>query len=138
MKYLESLHEKHDQWLNPDQAKAHNDFSFTCAPMTAGDSGDSQQPQVPKVIADKVYLLDERCPTAIQNVPTLILDCDQNINFSVDVDAVRQYAEDVATFFEYIKAKRKHDEQQKIKVPPKVLYTATADGSVYHSRSVNL
>ena len=104
----------------------------------AENNGNSQYPQLPKQIADKVFLLDDRCPTAIQNVPTLILDCDKDINFSVDVDAVRQYAEEVRSFFEYIKAKRKFEDQQKVKLPPKLLYTATADPSMYHPRRVNL
>ena len=97
--YLQSLHEKHDRWLF-----SKNRYQFKSV------SGDKAAPQIPRSIADKVYLLDQTCPKAIQNVPTLILDCDQHINFHLDLDVKRQYGEQVRSFFEYIKKKREYEE----------------------------
>ncbi|KAG0463311.1 hypothetical protein HPP92_019380 [Vanilla planifolia] len=42
----------------------------------------------------------------IQMVPALVLDCEPNIDFSRDVEAKRQYARQVAGFFDFVKRKK--------------------------------
>ena len=74
MAYLQDLHDRHERWLY-----AGNKYEFKPVP---GNS--VQMPEIPKAIENKVYLLDQTCPKAIQNVPTLVLDCDREIDFVKD------------------------------------------------------
>ncbi|KAG0448866.1 hypothetical protein HPP92_027628 [Vanilla planifolia] len=47
-------------------------------------------------------------------VPALVLDCEPNIDFSRDVEAKRQYARQVAGFFDFVKRKKQEAPDSKL------------------------
>jgi hypothetical protein len=51
------------------------------------------------------YLKDERVPT-LRNVPTLILDYDDDINLDADEDAKNRHRRMVETFVDYVRETR--------------------------------
>ncbi|KAJ7949703.1 Deoxycytidine kinase [Quillaja saponaria] len=97
--YLRDLHEKHESWLFPFQSGNHGVLSVNKLPLHVDNS-------LHPDIRDRVFYLEgDHMHSSIQKVPALVLDCEPNIDFSKDVDAKRQYACQVAEFFEFVKKK---------------------------------
>ncbi|CAA6663832.1 unnamed protein product [Spirodela intermedia] len=100
LNYLRDLHEKHESWLFPFQSGNHGVLSLSQLP-THMDS--SLHPD----IRDRVFYLEgAHMHSSIQKVPALVLDCEPNIDFNKDIEAKRQYARQVAEFFEFVKKKK--------------------------------
>ncbi|KAM7507595.1 hypothetical protein LguiA_018048 [Lonicera macranthoides] len=98
--YLRDLHEKHESWLFPFQSGNHGVLSVSKLPFHMDRS---LHPE----IRDRVFYLEgDHMHSSIQKVPALVLDCEPNIDFSKDIDAKRQYARQVAEFFEFVKKKQ--------------------------------
>ncbi|XP_068664000.1 uncharacterized protein [Aristolochia californica] len=98
--YLRDLHEKHENWLFPFEQGSHGVLSVSQLPL---DMDSSLHPD----IRDRVFYLEgNHLHSSIQKVPALVLDCEPNIDFSKDVEAKRQYARQVAKFFEFVKKKK--------------------------------
>ncbi|KAG9444161.1 hypothetical protein H6P81_015501 [Aristolochia fimbriata] len=118
--YLRDLHEKHESWLFPFERGSHGVLSVSQLPL---DIDNSLHPD----IRDRVFYLEgNHLHSSIQKVPALVLDCEPNIDFSKDVEAKRQYARQVAKFFEFVKKKKdstdltdngKKNENQQIVMP---------------------
>ncbi|KAM7279805.1 hypothetical protein ACFE04_006939 [Oxalis oulophora] len=98
--YLRGLHEKHESWLLPSQSSNHGVLSVSKLPLTMDSS-------LSPDLRDRVFYLEgSHMHSSIQKVPALILDCEPNIDFSKDIEAKRQYARQVAEFFEFVKKKQ--------------------------------
>ncbi|XP_008781551.2 uncharacterized protein LOC103701312 [Phoenix dactylifera] len=98
--YLRDLHEKHESWLFPFQSENHAVLSVSRLPMHVDSS-------LHPDIRDRVFYLEgNHMHSSIQKVPALVLDCEPNIDFSKDIEAKRQYAHQVAEFFEFVKRKK--------------------------------
>uniref|UniRef100_A0A1J3DLR0 Deoxycytidine kinase n=1 Tax=Noccaea caerulescens TaxID=107243 RepID=A0A1J3DLR0_NOCCA len=117
LKYLQDLHEKHESWLLPFESGNHGVLSVT-KPSLQMDN--TLHPD----IKDRVFYLEgNHMHSSIQKVPALVLDCEQNIDFSRDVDVKRQYARQIAEFFEFVKKKQetspeKSNGQSQLLMPP--------------------
>ncbi|KAE8022326.1 hypothetical protein FH972_008134 [Carpinus fangiana] len=97
--YLRGLHEKHESWLFPSQGGNHGVLSVSKLPLHMDSS-------LHPDIRDRVFYLEgDHMHSSIQKVPALVLDCEPNIDFSKDIEAKRQYARQVAEFFEFVKKK---------------------------------
>ncbi|KAL8257164.1 hypothetical protein R6Q59_029205 [Mikania micrantha] len=97
LEYLRDLHEKHESWLFPFQSGNHGTLSLSNPPVHADSS-------LHPDIKDRVFYLEgNHMHSSIQKVPALVLDCEPTIDFSKDIDAKKQYARQVAEFFEYVK-----------------------------------
>ncbi|XP_072950695.1 uncharacterized protein [Typha angustifolia] len=98
--YLRGLHEKHESWLFPFQSGNHGVLSVSQLPEHMDSS-------LHPDIRDRVFYLEgNHMHSSIQKVPALVLDCEPNIDFSKDIEAKRQYARQVAEFFEFVKKKK--------------------------------
>jgi len=91
--YLRDLHEKHEKWLLPAQTGSGGILSVSPA---------LRAPMSPRIRDRVFYLEGDHVHSCIQKVPALMLDCDQNIDFSKDLEAKAEYARQVAEFFEYV------------------------------------
>ncbi|CAH2066849.1 unnamed protein product [Thlaspi arvense] len=117
LKYLQDLHEKHESWLLPFESGNHGILSVR-KPSLQMDN--SLHPD----IKDRVFYLEgNHMHSSIQKVPALVLDCEPNIDFSQDSEAKRQYARQVAEFFEFVKKKQetsqeKSNTQSPLLMPP--------------------
>lgn len=101
LEYLRDLHEKHESWLFPFESGNHGVLSVSKPPLHMDSS--TLHPD----IKDRVFYLEgDHMHSSIQKVPALVLDCEPNIDFSKDIEAKRQYARQVAEFFEYVKKKK--------------------------------
>ncbi|WJX30371.1 hypothetical protein P8452_18921 [Trifolium repens] len=97
LEYLRGLHEKHESWLFPSQSGNHGVLSVNKLPQHVDKS-------LHPDIRDRVFYLEgDHMHSSIQKVPALILDCEPNIDFSKDIEAKREYARQVAEFFEFVK-----------------------------------
>ncbi|GFP81409.1 deoxycytidine kinase [Phtheirospermum japonicum] len=95
--YLRDLHEKHESWLFPFQSGQHGVLSVS---KLSKDVDWSLHPN----IRDRVFYLNgDHMHSSIQKVPALVLDCEPDIDFNRDIDAKREYACQVAEFFEFVK-----------------------------------
>ncbi|CAN6844665.1 unnamed protein product [Brassica oleracea] len=118
LKYLQDLHEKHESWLLPFESGNHGVLSVR-KPSLQMDNN-SLHPD----IKDRVFYLEgNHMHSSIQRVPALVLDCEPNIDFSRDIEAKRQYARQVAEFFEFVKKKQetsqeKGNSQSPLLMPP--------------------
>ncbi|KAF8716489.1 hypothetical protein HU200_026274 [Digitaria exilis] len=83
--FLQGLHEKHDSCLLPSKG---------------GGSGVLSVSQLP-VHMERSLPVDIR-----EQVPALVLDCEHDIDFNKDIEAKRQYARQVAKFFEFVKKQK--------------------------------
>ncbi|KAK4708481.1 hypothetical protein R3W88_029406 [Solanum pinnatisectum] len=100
LEYLRGLHEKHESWLFPFESGNHGVLSVSELPLNFDKS-------VPPEIRDRVFYLEgNHMHPSIQKVPALVLDCEPNIDFNRDIEAKRQYARQVADFFEFVKMKK--------------------------------
>ncbi|MED6132733.1 hypothetical protein PIB30_021558 [Stylosanthes scabra] len=98
--YLRDLHEKHESWLFPFQSGNRGILSVNKLPQHVDNT---LHPE----IRDRVFYLEgDHMHSSIQKVPALVLDCEPNIDFSKDIEAKRQYARQVAEFFEFVKKKK--------------------------------
>ncbi|KAH7525060.1 hypothetical protein FEM48_Zijuj06G0184900 [Ziziphus jujuba var. spinosa] len=98
--YLRGLHEKHESWLFPFESGNHGVLSVNKLPLHMDNS-------LHPDIRDRVFYLEgNHMHSSIQKVPALVLDCEPNIDFSRDIEAKRQYARQVAEFFEFVKKKK--------------------------------
>nr|CAD1818127.1 unnamed protein product [Ananas comosus var. bracteatus] len=98
--YLRGLHEKHESWLFPTKRGNHGVLSVSQLPLHMDNS-------LHPDIRDRVFYLEgDHMHSSIQKVPALVLDCEPNIDFSKDVEAKREYARQVAEFFEFVKKKK--------------------------------
>ncbi|CAN4119697.1 unnamed protein product [Withania somnifera] len=98
--YLRDLHEKHESWLFPFESGNHGVLSVSGLPLNLDKS-------VPPEIRDRVFYLEgNHMHPSIQKVPALVLDCEPNIDFNRDIEAKKQYARQVADFFEFVKKKK--------------------------------
>ncbi|XP_010415927.1 PREDICTED: uncharacterized protein LOC104701868 isoform X1 [Camelina sativa] len=118
LKYLQDLHEKHESWLLPFESGNHGVLSVS-KPSLHMDS--SLHPD----IKDRVFYLEgNHMHSSIQKVPALVLDCEPNIDFSLDIEAKAQYARQVAEFFEFVKKKQEtsteksNNSQSPVLLPP--------------------
>ncbi|KAA8538656.1 hypothetical protein F0562_028264 [Nyssa sinensis] len=99
LEYLRDLHEKHENWLFPFQSGNHGVLSVSKLPLHVDGS-------LHPDIRDRIFYLEgDHMHSSIQKVPALVLDCEPNIDFSKDIEAKRQYARQVAEFFEFVKKK---------------------------------
>ncbi|EPS72071.1 hypothetical protein M569_02685 [Genlisea aurea] len=108
--YLRDLHEKHESWLFPSQSGNHGLFSLSKLP------NDIDWSLLPN-IKDRVFYLDgDHMHSSIRKVPALVLDCEPDIDFSKDLEAKKEYARQVAEFFQFVKSssmtKEEEDEGQ--------------------------
>ncbi|KAJ0087231.1 hypothetical protein Patl1_07765 [Pistacia atlantica] len=104
--YLRSLHEKHENWLFPFESGNHGVLSVSQLPLHMDNS---LHPE----IRDRVFYLEgAHMHSSIQKVPALVLDCEPNIDFSRDIEAKKQYARQVAEFFEFVKKKKEDQPMQ--------------------------
>ncbi|XP_019180686.1 PREDICTED: uncharacterized protein LOC109175787 [Ipomoea nil] len=100
LEYLRDLHEKHENWLFPFESGNHGILSVSQLPQSFDNS-------LPSEIRDRVFYLEgNHMHPSIQKVPALVLDCEPNIDFNKDIEAKRQYARQVAEFFEFVKKKK--------------------------------
>lgn len=119
--YLRDLHEKHESWLFPFQSGNHGVLSVNKLPH------DVDNPLHPDIRDRVFYLEGDHMHSSIQKVPALVLDCEPNIDFSKDIEAKREYARQVAEFFEFVKKKNEVSSQEAVKggkngqAPPQVL-----------------
>ncbi|KAJ1263046.1 hypothetical protein BS78_09G154600 [Paspalum vaginatum] len=98
--YLQGLHEKHESWLLPSKGSGPGVLSVSQLPMHMEGS-------LPPEIRDRVFYLEgNHMHSSIQKVPALVLDCEPDIDFNKDIEAKRQYARQVAEFFEFVKKKK--------------------------------
>ncbi|CAN6350925.1 unnamed protein product [Urochloa humidicola] len=98
--YLQGLHEKHESWLLPSKGSGPGILSVSQLPMHMEGS-------LPPEIRDRVFYLEgNHMHSSIQKVPALVLDCEPDIDFNKDIEAKRQYAQQVAEFFEFVKKKK--------------------------------
>lgn len=95
--YLRDLHEKHENWLFPFESGNHGVVSVS-KPLFNLDS--SSYPAIKERVC---FLEGPDMHSSIQKVPALILDCENDIDFNRDIDAKRDYARQVAEFFEFVK-----------------------------------
>ncbi|KAG0448815.1 hypothetical protein HPP92_027651 [Vanilla planifolia] len=100
LNYLRDLHEKHESWLFPSQSGSHGVLSVGQLPLSVDNS------LHPDIRGRVFYLEGNHMHPCIQMVPALVLDCEPNIDFSRDVEAKRQYARQVAGFFDFVKRKK--------------------------------
>ncbi|XP_019446585.1 PREDICTED: uncharacterized protein LOC109349960 isoform X2 [Lupinus angustifolius] len=118
--YLRDLHEKHESWLFPSQSGNNGILSVNKLPQHVDNS-------LHPDIRDRVFYLEgDHMHSSIQKVPALVLDCEPNIDFSKDVEAKREYARQVAEFFEFVKKKneissRAVEDGKNIQTQPPVL-----------------
>ncbi|VFQ90565.1 unnamed protein product [Cuscuta campestris] len=100
LEYLQGLHEKHENWLFPFESGNHGVLSVI-KPTQSIDNSLSPD------ISDRVFYLEgNHMHPSIQKVPALILDCEPNIDYSKDIEAKKQYARQVAEFFQFVKKKK--------------------------------
>ncbi|KAE9614136.1 putative phosphotransferase with an alcohol group as acceptor [Lupinus albus] len=119
--YLRDLHEKHESWLFPSQSSNSGVLSVNKLPQHVDNS-------LHPDIRDRVFYLEgDHMHSSIQKVPALVLDCEPNIDFSKDVEAKREYARQVAEFFEFVKKKNEIssreavEDEKNIQAQPPVL-----------------
>ncbi|XP_061369114.1 uncharacterized protein LOC133311988 isoform X3 [Gastrolobium bilobum] len=113
--YLRDLHEKHESWLFPSQSGNHGVFLVNKLPQHVDNS-------LHPNIRDRVFYLEgDHMHSSIQKVPALVLDCEPNIDFSKDVEAKRQYARQVAEFFEFVKKKQEVPSKEAVEGQPQVV-----------------
>ncbi|KAI8550568.1 hypothetical protein RHMOL_Rhmol06G0117200 [Rhododendron molle] len=104
--YLRDLHEKHENWLFPSESGNHGVLSVSKLPHHVDCS-------LHPDIRDRVFYLEgDHMHSSIQKVPALVLDCEPNIDFGRDIEAKREYARQVAEFFEFVKKKEDPAEQK--------------------------
>ncbi|XP_006654439.2 uncharacterized protein LOC102716131 [Oryza brachyantha] len=104
--YLQGLHEKHESWLLPSKGGGNGLLSVSQLPMHMEGS-------LPPAIRDRVFYLEgDHMHSSIQKVPALVLDCEPDIDFNKDIEAKRQYAQQVAEFFEFVKKKKEAPSEQ--------------------------
>ncbi|GMI77191.1 deoxyribonucleoside kinase [Hibiscus trionum] len=105
--YLRDLHEKHESWLLPFESGNHGVLSVSKLPIHVDSA-------LHPDIRDRVFFLEgNHMHSSIQKVPALVLDCEPNIDFSRDIEAKRQYARQVAEFFEFVKKKKEFSSSSK-------------------------
>lgn len=98
--YLRGLHEKHESWLLPSKGQGSGVLSVSQVPVHMEGS-------LPPDIRERVFYLEgDHMHSSIQKVPALVLDCEHDIDFNKDIEAKRQYARQVAEFFEFVKKKK--------------------------------
>ncbi|OEL37738.1 Deoxycytidine kinase [Dichanthelium oligosanthes] len=98
--YLRGLHEKHESWLLPSKGRGSGVLSVSQLPVHLEGS-------LPTDIRDRVFYLEgDHMHSSIQKVPALVLDCEHDIDFNKDIEAKKQYARQVAEFFEFVKKKK--------------------------------
>ncbi|BAS75483.1 Os01g0874100 [Oryza sativa Japonica Group] len=98
--YLRGLHEKHESWLLPSKGQGPGVLSVSQVPVHMEGS-------LPPDIRERVFYLEgDHMHSSIQKVPALVLDCEHDIDFNKDIEAKRQYARQVAEFFEFVKKKK--------------------------------
>ncbi|XP_051139285.1 uncharacterized protein LOC127257054 [Andrographis paniculata] len=100
LKYLHDLHEKHESWLFPFESGNHGVLSVSKLPK------EIDWTLHPNIRDRVVYLDGDHMHSSIQKVPALVLDCEPDIDFSRDIEAKREYARQVAEFFEFVKNKK--------------------------------
>ncbi|XWS24797.1 hypothetical protein CRYUN_Cryun27aG0015500 [Craigia yunnanensis] len=122
--YLRGLHEKHESWLFPFESGNHGVLSVSKLPIHMDSS-------LHPDIRDRVFFLEgNHMHSSIQKVPALVLDCEPNIDFSRDIEAKREYARQVAEFFEFVKKKKEFSstgagEQGQVSSQPRLLLPHT-------------
>ncbi|XP_010680742.2 uncharacterized protein LOC104895792 [Beta vulgaris subsp. vulgaris] len=95
--YLRDLHEKHESWLFPFESGNREVLSVS-KPFFDLDS--TSYPTIKERVC---FLEGPGMHSSIQKVPALILDCENDIDFNRDIDAKKDYARQVAEFFEFVK-----------------------------------
>ncbi|KAG8389678.1 hypothetical protein BUALT_Bualt01G0003800 [Buddleja alternifolia] len=97
LNYLQDLHEKHESWLFPCESGNHGVLSVNKLPT------DVDWPLNSNIRDRVVYLDGNHMHPSIRKVPALVLDCEPDIDFTRDIEAKREYARQVAEFFEFVK-----------------------------------
>ncbi|KAK9851909.1 hypothetical protein WJX84_009907 [Apatococcus fuscideae] len=97
--YLENLHEKHESWLFPPQRQSEGSW---------GGLGE------PEIIKNQVGLLNSNRHHAlhplIEDVPALILECDDHMDLTRDLTAKSHIKAQVSAYYEFLR-KRKEEKQ---------------------------
>ncbi|CAM0955390.1 unnamed protein product [Alopecurus aequalis] len=118
--YLQGLHEKHESWLFPSKGGGRGVLSVSQLPTHMEGS-------LPPGIRDRVFYLEgDHMHSSIQKVPALVLDCEPDIDFNKDIQAKRQYAQQVAEFFEFVNSKKEDPSEQtsteKDRMNPQIMF----------------
>ncbi|VAH19494.1 unnamed protein product [Triticum turgidum subsp. durum] len=118
--YLQGLHEKHESWLFPSKGGGRGVLSVSQLPT-------QMEGNLPPGIRDRVFYLEgDHMHSSIQKVPALVLDCEPDIDFNRDIQAKRQYAQQVAEFFEFVNNKKEAPSEQasteKDRMNPKIMF----------------
>jgi len=124
LEYLSQLHDKHEKWFRPEQMGSRlldNTGRDLLTPkgviVPAGVGRDATLQlnadltsigrmgfkEPPEIIRDRVVWMDSSVHKALKRVPALILDCDPSIDMDLDVEAKKEYAEQVRAFFDYVR-----------------------------------
>eukprot|EP00252_Welwitschia_mirabilis_P002770 TRINITY_DN12751_c0_g1_i1.p1 TRINITY_DN12751_c0_g1~~TRINITY_DN12751_c0_g1_i1.p1 ORF type:complete len:556 (+),score=88.72 TRINITY_DN12751_c0_g1_i1:234-1901(+) len=124
LKYLQDLHEKHENWLFPAQCSGHGVLSVSHLPSDLDKYLDHE-------IKDRIMLLQgDHVHSRIQKVPALILDYEPTIDFSRDTEAKRAYARQIADFFEFVKKMKGQTSDKEILASKKVMLPQAAGGLI--------
>jgi hypothetical protein len=127
--YLESLHQKHEDWLSSGANSLHH--RDILLPNSHSDSpttlryAPANSPAMPDCLRDKLVFLkhtsthigDDNKPTKFIEVPALVLDYNTDIDVENDLEAQAEYASQVKTYMEYIKAMKASLSSPSIIVP---------------------
>ncbi|KAF8768513.1 hypothetical protein HU200_007557 [Digitaria exilis] len=94
--FVRAVHEA--KWMNEMEISIYD--SCCLLPSKGGGSGVLSVSQLP-VHMERSLPVDIR-----EQVPALVLDCEHDIDFNKDIEAKRQYARQVAKFFEFVKKQK--------------------------------
>ncbi|GMH42028.1 hypothetical protein BSKO_09947 [Bryopsis sp. KO-2023] len=120
--YLAGLHHKHEEWFC---GKKQNKTEGSRNGSSILSAADDFWPEVPSSLKDSVIWLGgegmlrgdnpQKLPqevhAAMNRVPALVLDCDEDIDVTRDLDAKKEYASKVNAYYNYVRNYRKSSQR---------------------------